>query len=108
MSSAASTTPALDISKLPADLQAYIQQAIQAELAKNAPPPPKVLTPAEKCALYLVQAETIGLRGEKAISPGSLYVHDRILAILDILIDTVFPADAAVADTPVVSAESAV
>ena len=97
----------LDLSKLPADLQALIQSEVQKALAAALPPAPKELTPAEKAVLYLQQAEQFGLSGEKPISAGSLYVHGRILAILDILIDTVFPQDAAVADTPVVP-ESAV
>ena len=93
------TGAGFDFSKLPPELQAYIQQQIAAAFAATQPAPPKELTPAEKAALYLQQAES-GMRGEKAISPGSLYVHDRILAMLDILIDTVFPQDAPAPDAP--------
>lgn len=92
----------LDLSSLPADLQQLIAAEVAKAVAASQPQPPKELTPAEKAVLYLQQAEG-GVRGEKPISAGSMFVHDRILAVLDILVDTVFPkADPSNADEPTV------
>lgn len=97
---ATNSAGSLDLSRLPAELQTYIQTQVSAALAAAATPAaPKALTPAEQCAAFLSRAES-ALSGEKTISAGSRDIHTLILAILDILIDTAFPEDASIADAP--------
>ena|SRR5271166_2499736 len=51
---------AVDVNTIIASLPSNVQDAIKAlvaqELAKNAPPPPKVLTESEQAALHVTQA----------------------------------------------------
>lgn len=88
-----------DLSQFPQELQAIIQQEIAKALAAAQPPAPRELTPAELAELAIVQA--VGaLRGEKAISAGSLFVHERILTALAIVTKQVFSAAPQVAEAP--------
>lgn len=83
---------AVDISQLPSDLKALVDKAVADALAANAPPPPKVLTPAEQAASYLAQAEAAE-RGDRTIPSGSGAVHAALIAVLHLLVAKVYPPE---------------
>jgi hypothetical protein len=87
------------IASLPSDLQAAIKALVAQELEKNLPPPPRVLTASEQAAQYLSQAHSAVFSENIGLASGELWLHDRVLTLLELIVDKVFPAEAAAAAT---------
>lgn len=83
-----------DLSSVLGALTPAQQEAIKAliaqEAAKNAPPPPKVLTPAEQADLYLAQARAAFSGENTNFHLGQIVVIDRILSLLENIIKAVY------------------
>jgi|SRR5271166_1973302 len=97
---------AVDVSTIIASLPSNVQDAIKAlvaqELAKNAPPPPKVLTPSEQASLHVTQAYA-ALQNDLNMAN----FNGHILSVLEMLVAKSYAADETVAPVAVTTVADA-
>lgn len=71
--------------------QDAIRALIAQEAAKNAPPPPKELTPAEKADLLLSQAQSIFTGENTGFTAAAVVFYHRVLQLLENILAAVYP-----------------
>lgn len=97
----------IDVNNLVASLPVNVQDAIRAlvaqEIAKNAPPPPRELTPHEQIEQHLSLA-----RDSLQHAGNTIFFQDRVLSALEMLAAVTFPEEKVSAETVAIQTGGAV